>query len=322
MMDVKKGLNIDQLDLLRRERMVLSKLTDKQKKFCESYVKHFNKLVALKDGGYWTPQKSGGSQTQLVERNFNNIMKSPTVQQYLLLLRESVASRLGLSVDDIIEEYRAMAFTNMSDFVDWDNDGVTFLKSSKDLTRMQKAGIAEITETTTKAGKIVKIKLHNKQTALDRLFEILRDLEKTDSEEEGPAKISQTQINILLSDPVKRRAIEHLAESLFDRQISLVGTDKQRLEFEERMQKITRRLLEVTDGNGAAGHGSVAGALPEETETIGGEGADRGDRGDENQEPDGAELRHGEEESEVQGGEEGQVPGELEAGRRYDIDGL
>ena len=312
----------DKKDWVRREQLALLKLTDQQRKLCESYIRNMDKAVAMTEAGYWVPKTRGPKQLKFIEMNFERYISPPDVQRYLLLLKESVASRLGISMDDIIDEFRAMAFTNMSDFVDWNNDGVTFLKSSKDLTRMQKAGIAEITETTTKAGKIVKIKLHNKQTALDRLFEILRDLEKTDSEEEGPAKISQTQINILLSDPVKRRAIEHLAESLFDRQISLVGTDKQRLEFEERMQKITRRLLEVTDGNGAAGHGSVAGALPEETETIGGEGADRGDRGDENQEPDGAELRHGEEESEAQGGEEGQVPGELEAGRRYDIDGL
>jgi phage terminase small subunit len=321
-MEAGKALSIDQLDLMRRERLLLSKLTDKQKAFCESYVRHFNKLVALKDGGYWTPQKSGGSQAVLVQQRFENIMKSPSVQQYILLLKQSVASRLDISMDDIIDEYKSMAFTNMADLVEWDDKGMTILKSSKQLTKAQKAGIAEITETTTKAGTVVKIKLHNKQTALDRLFEILKSLEERETGDEGPAKISQTQINVILGDPIKRRAIEHLAESLFDRQISLVGTDKDRLEFEKHMEKITKKLLETTNGQGATSPGGAAIPLLPETEAGDGEGADGGDTGNKGQKPNAPGLRNNKTERTAQGAEEGQEEGELETGCRYDIDGL
>lgn len=242
------GLSFDQLDLLRRERMALAKLTDKQKLFCEEWVRSFDRIQAMKAGGYWTPKQVGTSQKKLADRNFEDIMASPTVQEYIFLLRQSVVSRLGLSVDVLIDEYKAMALSNMDDYVSWDNNGFTRIKASTELTRAQKAGILEISETTTKQGKVVKIKLYNKQPALDRLLEVLRELEEQETKPQAATKISQTQINLILQDPIKRRAIEHLAESLYGRQISLVGTDKARVDFEGHMAKITNKLMEATSG--------------------------------------------------------------------------
>lgn len=241
------ALTLDQLDLYRRERLALSKLTEKQKTFCEVYVRTFNKLAALKEAGYFTPKYTGGSQDKLIEHDFERVINAPQVQEYIHLLKQSVASRLGFSMDDIVDEFKSMAFTNMDDYVTWTNDGMT-LKSSSQLTRAQKAGILEIKETSNRNSKVVTIKLHNKQPALEKLFEVLKELEEHEAKVDGPAKITQVQINTILMDPVKRRSIEHLAESLYDKQVALVGTDKQRVEFEERMAKITQKMLEVQNG--------------------------------------------------------------------------
>jgi hypothetical protein len=318
-------ITTDQLDLMRRERLALAKLTDKQKKFCEEYVRSFDKVQSLQAGGYYLPQDKRGrgtSQKILIERNFEKVMSSAPVQEYIFLLKQSVASRLNVSMDSIIDEYKSMAFTNMDDYVEWDADGITSFKSSEDLTRAQKAGILEITETTTKLGKTIKIKLHNKQTALDRLFEVLKELEENETKPEGPAKISQTQINILLQDPVKRRAIEHFAEGLFDKQICLVGTDKDRLEFDKHMAKITEKLRGITVGN--KNSGSVV-RIPELTAPQKDAG-ESGDGADHSGADTPEQKQAGRSEILPSGKEEGDAgdaqDGELEDGRRYDIDGL
>ena len=246
-----KNLSLDQLDLMRRERLALSKLTTKQKLFCEEYVSSFNKLQALKAGGFWTPKHKGGAQDKLIQNKYEDVMASEVVQEYIYLLKQSVASRLGVSMDKIVDEYKIMALANMDDYVEWTDKGITKFKSSAKLTRAQKAGILEITETTTLKGKTIKIKLHPKQPALDRLFEILKELEEHETKPKSPAStISQSQINVFLSDPIKRRSVEHIAETLFGRQIALVGTNKEKLEFDQHLTKITTRLLEATSGIG------------------------------------------------------------------------
>jgi hypothetical protein len=179
----------------------------------------------------------------------------------------------------------------------------------------------EITETTTKSGSTIKIKLHNKQTALDRLFDVLKELEEKDTKPEATAKISQNQINIILQDPIKRRAIEHLAEGMFTKQICLVGTDKDRLEFDKHMTKITTRLLEVTGG--IKGAGSIGGAelpAPGEIEVIDDDAADysRKDTSGENPLAKNGGLQKGKTEGIAGDAEESDIA----EGRRYDIDGL
>lgn len=317
------ALSFDQLDILRRERIALSKLTDKQKAFCEEYCRSFDRIQALKAGGYYLPAntRTGGKQQKLIDQNFEKILSSPVVQEYMFLLKQSVASRLNFSMDSIIDEFKNMAFTNMDDYVSWTADGFTRVRSSDELTRAQKAGILEIIETTTKAGTTVKIKLHNKQTALDKLFDILRELEEKDEKEEGPAKISPTQINIILQDPIKRRAIEHLAESMFNKQISLVGTDKDRLEFEKHMTKITKRLLEKTGGKES--DGSIGGAgIPALKEIEGKSDNGANHRGKDTAGQDARPEGCGAVERIAEGRSGGEEEGELSEGRRYDIDGL
>jgi len=315
-----KALSLDQLDLLRRERLALSKLTDKQKKFCEVYVRTFDRLMAMQEAGYSLPKNcTGGSQAKLIEKTFNNIMNSAAVAEYINLLKQSVASRIGVSMDAIIEEYRRLAFANMADYVSWNDDGVTFLKSSNDLTAAQKAGVVEITETTTKAGKVVRIKLHSKQASLDRLYEILKDLEVRDTSDNKTGKITQTQINIMLGDPAKRRALEHLSEAMFDKKIALNYTDRDKLEFNKQLDKITAKLL--GDTHGISGGRSAGVPQIEAVEETGGQGADEGDHGQAGRAQDTESICQPADPCDTQGVDGGEEQ-ETDGGRRYDIDGL
>lgn len=318
-------LNFDQLDFLRRERLALSRLTEQQKLFCEEWVRSFDTIAALRAGKYWLPKTMGGSQAKLIQKKFDSVMASEAVQQYILLLKESIASRLGVSMDAIVEEYRSLAFLNMDDYVNWTPTGIT-IKSSGELTRAQKAGIMEITETRTKGGTVVKLKLYPKQPALDRLFEILKELEAIEnSKDNAPAKVSQTQINLILQDPVMRRAVEHLALNLMDKPIHLVGNDKDRIAFDDQIRKITQKFMEPEHGivEGRTGDGSIGGPESPQAKQIESQGGSTGDYRYENspEEDTGAEERHVREDT-GEGSTSDDDDEQPEEERRYPVDGL
>jgi len=314
-----KPMTLDVVDLLRREKLALSKLTDKQKIFCEAYVRTFDKLLSMKEAGYWTPKhEKGGAQTALIQQTFEHIMSSESVKEYISLLKQSIASRLGFSMDDIVEQYKAMAFANMDDYVRWNADGIVAVQDSEHLTRAQKAGILEITETTTKAGKTIKIKLHSKQTSLDKLFKILKELEEHETKPKGPAEINNNNILIMLQDPVARRSLENIAGILFTKKIKLVGTDKNKEEFNKHLEAITGRLLEAQSGVGIEGPGTIRETgIPQITEDSGAGGARGSCR-----EVEDAENRHSTASFTEQDGEDrssADIPNE---GNRYPLDGL
>lgn len=311
-----KPLSVDQVDYLRRERLALSRLTDKQKLFCETYVQTFDKVLSLKAAGYSLPKTKGGSQAKLIEKNFEGVMASEAVQEYIALLKQSVASRLGVSMDEIVDQYRIMAFASMDDYVEWDKKGLTVIKSSKQLTKAQKAGICEITETTTKLGKTVKIKLYNKQSALDRLFDILKELEVHETREKGPATISIDKVLVMLQDPTKRRALEHISEGMFSRPIKLIGTDRNKEEFNKHLDIITKKLEAAS---GISGRRDAERPAIPQGEKDSGETGDRGSDKDKNTKEEnvwaeaGLHPKDGDGRTDEDGSEEG---------NRYPVDGL
>lgn len=77
-------------------------------------------------------------------------------------------------IDTIIREYSSIAFANIDDFVKWDN-GIVTLVPSHELTRQQKAGVAEVKQTL----HGVSIKLFPKLPALDSMAKILNLLKET-----------------------------------------------------------------------------------------------------------------------------------------------
>jgi hypothetical protein len=267
-----KSTKLDMIDYVRRERLALLKVTEMERKFCEQYVLHFNGLLAMQEAGYKLSGYVHGSKEKQDARNAERLLKEVLsrkhVQAYILLLKENVASRLGVSLDMIVEEYRRMAFASMSDYISWNSDGITFLRDSEDLTEAQRAGVMEITETETKWGKTVKIKLFSKQPALDRLLEILEDLEAHQETRKPAATVSPKQINIILQNPVARTAIEHLSSLLFDKQILITANDKDRLEFDKNVKIMTQKFLEATHADNVGGQADV----PIKKITTGGDG--------------------------------------------------
>lgn len=324
---------VDSVELVRRETLKSLPVTEQERVFCESYVRHFDKWMAFKEAGFKVSKKVDGAgyQGRVLENDIDEILSRSHVQAYLRVLKESVATRVGVTIDGIVDEYKAMAFAKMTDYVTWDSGGLTFVRSSKELSDAQVRGVMEVMETDTKHGKQVKVKLFPKQPALDRLFDILKELESIEAPGEERGIKVKNQINMILADPAMRRSVEVLTEGLFGKRVMLSATDPNKEEFDLVMQNISQRYLEKSHG-GEATEGVSDKSQTKARVGKGGRGKEEGfSRHQEAEDAGGAEQGLSDAEACRPGkcGVYGQAVGGRDDGEeeevaesRYDIDGL
>jgi hypothetical protein len=101
---------------------------------------------------------------------------------------EEVAERtaqLGITIERIIEEPRAIAFADITRIVSWNTEKLT-MTASGELPKTDASAIAEIIASA-KDQKIYRVKLHDKTPALALLTRILEKFAKQDeqSRDEG-----------------------------------------------------------------------------------------------------------------------------------------
>jgi hypothetical protein len=77
------------------------------------------------------------------------------------------AARLGITPERVLEEYRRIAFANLSHIVHWSDAGMQF-KADGELDPDDIAAIAEIVESA-KEGRPYRVKLYDKKAALDAI---------------------------------------------------------------------------------------------------------------------------------------------------------
>lgn len=143
--------------------------------FVREYLVDFNGSRAAIAAGY--SKKTARMQASRLLTNDN-------VQKALKAAQAERLERLDLTADKVMREVANLAFANMSDLVDWNNNGVE-MRDSKDLPASVKAAVQEIGhsydetsghpviedgEISLSGGKrrgSAKIKLHDKLKALE-----------------------------------------------------------------------------------------------------------------------------------------------------------
>lgn len=134
-------------------------LTAKQAAFVVAYVATLNATVAAIEAGY---SEKGAKVTG--HRLLTNANVQAAIQE-----RATLAKREALvTTERIIEEVRRLALANAGDYFEWDADTVR-LKPSSELSREQLAAVAEVSQTVTQHGGTIRLKLHDKNAALDKL---------------------------------------------------------------------------------------------------------------------------------------------------------
>lgn len=185
-----------------RQKIAELGLTDKQKVFCEEYVKDFNVGRAFMAAGY-----SGGRYTRLTEDD--------GVKKYIEILKNEALERVHLDPDRVLKERMSIAFSRIGDFTEFvekkDDEGkvigrVVRVKDLKEMTDEQMACIQEISETENG----IKIKLHSKNDSLTSLEKFV----KSESNDTKPAGIKVGKLNVLiLAEKEHREAADKLLDA-------------------------------------------------------------------------------------------------------------
>lgn len=155
------------------------KLNDKQRLFCEEYIKDKNAVQAAIRAGY--------SERSIAVQSVN-LMRNELIKERISELQDRVSVRNDVTVDKIIRELSRLAFTDISQL--FDDEGK--LKDIKNLPDDLKRAISSIEVIENKQNKdiyVKKIRLWDKVKAIEMLakhLDIFRDKEQS------------TQINVYI----------------------------------------------------------------------------------------------------------------------------
>lgn len=149
---------------MNEKKKPISELTDKQRLFCDEYMKDFNASEAARRAGY-SQKNAHVSAAQL--------LRSTNVQAYLSEKRKVLAEKNDITLEMILEGYRKLAFFDSRKF--YENGKVKSVDKLDDETAFALSGFEASTISTEFGAKIStnKIKMSDRNRALDSLCRVL-----------------------------------------------------------------------------------------------------------------------------------------------------
>ncbi len=147
----------------------MSKLTQKQHQFVVEYLATGSKVEA-----YRRAYNRGNMNDRTITRKAQEVAALPHVAALIDQLQGEAMAKCAVSVESTVEALASIAFTNITDAIQWRGSTAT-LKPLEQLTPRQRAAIKEIT-LTPEGG--VQVKLHDKIRALEALGKYLGMFDK------------------------------------------------------------------------------------------------------------------------------------------------
>lgn len=131
----------------------------KRDRFVAAYVRTSNASQAAREAGYIgkNPGMAG-----------HELLKNPDVADAVETMRQAVRARCVYDLEKVHNELCLIAFADMHDFAEW-NEGESKLRDSKTLAPDLTRAVAEVQCEEKPEKRTVKIKLSDKQAALDKL---------------------------------------------------------------------------------------------------------------------------------------------------------
>ena len=176
-----------------------------EQRFCREYLKDSDaKQAAIR----------AGKSKDWAHSNAYHLVRDPLISAEIGRLRRKLIEKAEVTVERIVLELAKIGFANAGDFFDWGPDGVT-VRSKDDLTLEQQAAVAEVCETTTKEGGTIRVKLHDKPGALEKLGKHLGMFtEKVDLTSGGKAlqNLSDDQVLRLLEKALAKERDGKIAD--------------------------------------------------------------------------------------------------------------
>lgn len=157
------------------ERYITTKLREKQELFCRQYLVDLNATQAAIRSGY--SPKTAGSQ------GFD-LLKKPEVQARLTEMRIELVSSTEISPERVLRELGRIAFGDPRRVMTWGPGGVKLIASGT-LSDDDAAIVSEVSETTTERGGSLRLKVHDKLSALEKIMRHLGMGTRTSLTESG-----------------------------------------------------------------------------------------------------------------------------------------
>lgn len=144
-------------------------LSEKERIFVEEYLRNGRNgqkayKVAWSNQTGMKPRQIGTRVTKLLRKEeivarieAANLVESKVISK--------IAEKHAITKERIIEELAKLAFSNPKEVMEWDENGVR-VKSSSEMTDAAAASIVDMSMSSTKEGKNVKVKLSDKRAAL------------------------------------------------------------------------------------------------------------------------------------------------------------
>ena len=170
-------------------------LTVKQEAFATAYIETGNASEA-----YRRSYDASTMNENSIGKTAHELLKHPKVAARIEELRAELRERHKVTVNRVVEELALLAFVDPGDFYEWDATGVS-LVPKKNLTPEQRRCIAELSQTVTDAGGTLRLKLHSKPDALEKLgrhLGMFKDVHEHTGPDGGPII---TRIERVIVDP-------------------------------------------------------------------------------------------------------------------------
>lgn len=152
-------------------------LNDKQSRFVDEYLLDLNATQAAIRAGY--SQKTAGSQ------GFD-LLKKPEIAAEIEKRRQIIAEKAGLSTERVLQEAMRLAFFDIRKLVDKDGNPLPLNKLDDDTAAaIQGLDVATVGNAEIGVGQVLKYKIADKNSAIERLFKHLGLFEK-DNKQNNP----------------------------------------------------------------------------------------------------------------------------------------
>ena len=178
-------------------------LTLKQQNFVYAYIETGNAVESYKRA-YNTDRMTVGA----VNTESGRLMANPAVKAAIDAQQTEHRKRHEVTIDRLVQELANIAFANPKDYFSWGPDGVT-IKDSDELTEQQAAVIQEVYSRPSPSGTSTRIRLSDKQGAMEKLAKHL-GMFIDRKEIGGPGAFADDMTDEELADFIRRESADIL----------------------------------------------------------------------------------------------------------------
>lgn len=134
-------------------------LTDKQARFVQEFLVDLNGTQAAVRAGY---------SARTANRTAFKLLQHDGVKAELAKRQRQLVEKLEITQERVVAELRCIAFSDIRDFVDWDEGGIR-VKHSTELSTVASRCLKNVSNVQRANSRLIKVELHDKLGALHRL---------------------------------------------------------------------------------------------------------------------------------------------------------